>query len=432
MIFSSLNYLNLKSLLSGHRYDIHGVSLCPLWNFETTGWIQKSIENCFVVVWPLGNIDPNLSSLSCFALEGGYNVTDAANNHNNTNDKHDGNDDGNDSTDTDTAIPGIEYQTDNCCCFNFGPNAENPPSLFDDTTFLRNVATVIVQDIVPDRTNGTVAIDTQRIYFGGHSNGCTAGLAMAASHSDLVSAVCCHSPALISPFPDAAAVSSSDASVSNYSEYSYYTPVPIFLVHGKLDGTVQYYGDFPDGTGIGNYNPGAEQMNSMLGTVNNCTTTSRVDGMDKTSTSTVFEQKDCNGNTSVTLLSLDHAGHTPFLQADLFMGDKEGAVITTVDTTQHAWEFCSGYTKEIAPILELITPSTTTTATSEYQEDDDNNGSVTSSTSTSNSTDTISVAEQEDQSNTNLASATSATKPMVFSWILFCVVPTFLYFGWNY
>merc|ERR1711865_1265981 len=161
-------------------------------------------------------------------------------------------------------------------------------------------------------------------------------------------------------------------------------------------------------------------------------TTSRVDGMDKTSTSTVYEQKDCNGNTSVTLLSLDHAGHTPFLQADLFMGDKEGAVITTVDTTQHAWEFCSGYTKEIAPILELITPSTTTTATSKEQGDDDNNGSVTSSNSTSNSTDTTSVAEQEVQSNTNLASATSATKHMVFSWIFLCVVPTFLYFGWNY
>ena len=34
-------------------YDIHGMSLCPLWNFQTTGWIQKSIENCFVIVWPM-------------------------------------------------------------------------------------------------------------------------------------------------------------------------------------------------------------------------------------------------------------------------------------------------------------------------------------------------------------------------------------------
>ena len=34
-------------------YDIHGMGLCPLWQFQTTGWINKAIENCFVIVWPM-------------------------------------------------------------------------------------------------------------------------------------------------------------------------------------------------------------------------------------------------------------------------------------------------------------------------------------------------------------------------------------------
>jgi len=50
------------------------------------------------------------------------------------------------------------------------------------------------------------------------------------------------------------------------------------------------------------------------------------------------------------------AGHTPFRSADLFVGDYDGAVVATVDTTQHAWDFCSGYSKSVEPVLELVTP----------------------------------------------------------------------------
>jgi hypothetical protein len=149
-------------------YDIHGVSLCPLWNFETTGWVQKAVENCFVVVWPVGNNEPSLSPLSCWPLEGGFNLSFSYSTV------------GSPSDDFDPAFDDVsgrpkpdEYGTGDCCC-NF--NQPNPAeaSVFDDMTFLRNVAAVAV-DAVAEQSNGAVTIDTKRIYIGGHSNGCSAG-----------------------------------------------------------------------------------------------------------------------------------------------------------------------------------------------------------------------------------------------------------------
>jgi len=294
-------------------YDIHGVSLCPLWNFETSGWVQKSIDNCFVVVWPEGNNDPSITFLSCFALESGFPVTDVAQNQNNF-------------------VEGTEYSTRDCCC-NIGGSGQ-PVSFYDDLTFLRNIAAVVTDNVSSD-SNGAVTIDTKRIYMGGHSNGCTAGLAMAAVHSDMVAAVCCHSPALVTPFDK-----------EDYKE------VPIWLAHGKFDGTVDYNGAFNSQT---SYIPGAEETNQLLGRVNNCkniTTTTVTEG-----SYTNIIQTDCDNNDArVELMSLDTAGHTPFLGADLFFGDREGAQITTIDTTQHAWEFCSQYSRTNEPILELVSP----------------------------------------------------------------------------
>lgn len=366
-------------------YDIHGVSLCPLWNFETTGWIQKAIEQCFVIVWPVGNTDPTMSAFSCFALEGGYDTTDAAKQH-----QGDGGDD------VDVVLPGIEYETEDCCCFNFnGPRSE--PSVFDDLTFLRNVAAVAV-DEVSTRTNGAVTIDATRIYMGGHSNGCAAGLAMAATHSDMVAAVCCHSPALITPFPD-------DGS---------YEPVPIWLTHGKMDGTVEYHGAFPDGTDAPKYNPGAEQMNSLLGIANGCTAMSSNAGVDSTPTSngsyTYYTQENCGNGSAVKLLSLDTAGHTPFLGADLFQGDYDGAVVATVDTTQHAWEFCSSHSKSTEPVLELVKPATTAIEQQqdEVEEQDDASSDGSSSSSTSSTTQDVIDAWKEENSEYASSSVSTA------------------------
>jgi poly(3-hydroxybutyrate) depolymerase len=296
-----------------------------LWNFETTGWVQKAVENCFVVVWPVGNNEPSLSFLSCFALDGGFSVTDAAKEY----------------AESDMAVGTEDYQAENeyetrdCCC-NFGSDPKEA-SVFDDTTFLRNVAAVVV-DKVEQESNYTVTIDTKRIYMGGHSNGCTAALAMAAVHSDMVAAVCCHSPALVTPFP-------SDGSYSKQA-------VPIWLAHGKYDGTVDYHGDFNGGN---NYIPGAEQTNELLGAVNNCNEKIAVKGPNGAYSTTV--QYDCdNDDARVVLMSLETAGHTTYMGGDLFFGDLDGAQVTSIDTTQKAWEFCSEYARASEPILELVLP----------------------------------------------------------------------------
>merc|ERR1719413_81146 len=101
-------------------------------------------------------------------------------------------------------------------------------------------------------------------------------------------------------------------------------------------------------------------MNSLIGAANKCTATSSEAGADDTPTSngayTYHNQENCGGDAPVRLLSLDTAGHTPFRSADLFVGDYDGAVVATVDTTQHAWDFCSGYSKSVEPVLELVTP----------------------------------------------------------------------------
>jgi len=308
-------------------YDIHGVSLCPLWNFETSGWVQKAVENCFVIVWPVGNNERSLSFLSCFSLEGGFPVSDAAREY------------------AESSVPepsnyyeaGTEYETRGCCC-NIGQREPSPPSVFDDMTFLRNVAAVVVDDVA-EKSNGAVTIDTKRIYMGGHSNGCTAALSMAAVHSDMVAAVCCHSPALVTPFPND----------DFYSKQA----VPIWLAHGKYDGTVNYHGAFNGGN---NFVPGAEQTNRLLGAVNNCNGTIVTDIEDGDVTYNFITQVGCDNDARVKLMSLATGGHTPFMGADLFPGDEDGAQMTTIDTTQFAWEFCSGYARATDPVLELVQP----------------------------------------------------------------------------
>lgn len=67
-----------------------------------------------------------------------------------------------------------------------------------DDLFLRTIASYLVQD-VPVATDGRVTIDTKRLYWSGHSNGCMMAQAMAMLHSDLVAAVACHSGALLTP-----------------------------------------------------------------------------------------------------------------------------------------------------------------------------------------------------------------------------------------
>mmetsp|Transcript_12474 Transcript_12474/g.31410 ORF Transcript_12474/g.31410 Transcript_12474/m.31410 type:complete len:465 (+) Transcript_12474:104-1498(+) len=301
-------------------YGINGVSLCPLWNFETSGWFQKAVENCFVVVWPVESNERSLSFL-------GFPVSNAAEEYA----QNSG------AGDIEGYEVGNEYETWGCCC-NIAQRNPAPPSAFDDMTFLRNIAAVVVT-AVAEKSNGAVTIDTKRIYMGGHSNGCSASFVMTAVHSDMVAAVCCHSPALVIPFPGDGL----------YSEPA----VPIWLVHGKYDGTVRYYGAFNGGN---NYIPGAEQTNKLLGIVNNCNRTMMFGMSNGNQTYKTIIQDDCDNGARVEFRSLENTGHTPFMGGVLFRGDLDGAEVTAIDTTRRAWEFCAGFVRAKAPVLRLVKP----------------------------------------------------------------------------
>ena len=66
----------------------------------------------------------------------------------------------------------------------------------------------------------------------------------------------------------------------------------------------------------------------------------------------------CDNDATVEMYSLENAGHVPFMGADLFFGDLDGAEMATIDTTQYAWEFCSKYARASDPVLELVKPDT--------------------------------------------------------------------------
>ena len=174
-------------------------------------------------------------------------------------------------------------------------------------------------------------------------------MAMASRHSDMVASVCCHSPALIHPFdPD-----------------EYASAVPMWIVHGKRDGTVAYNGSFPANDPSGPYYvPGAIQVNDILGQVNGCVGNVSESMVLNDDGTTLRRQTNCTNNATVELLSLETAGHTPFLGVPVFDQGQTpdsnlGAEVTTVDTTEMAWQFCSSYVSETEPVLIQVTPPPT-------------------------------------------------------------------------
>ena len=277
----------------------------------------------------------------------------------------------------------MDYYTSDCCCLALDETAPPPgivpvdPVITDDTTFLRNIAAKIVVD-VPKQTNNRVTINTKRIYMAGHSNGCTAGLAMAATNPDMVAAVCCHSPALIAPYDDI-----------NH-EYAN-NPVPTWIVHGKQDGTVPYDGWYPRGPQVPLYNPGAKQVNDILAEVNHCdlddfemTINPAIAGRRDMQIVTTTTRTNCRNDATVELVSLELSGHTPYMNAPLFDGgmtkDMDNAQITTIDTTQLAWDFCSSFERDVEPNLALVLPMSESDGTSETDKDTEEDPEEKSST----------------------------------------------------
>lgn len=50
-------------------------------------------------------------------------------------------------------------------------------------------------------------------------------------------------------------------------------------------------------------------------------------------------------------LFMMYVGHIPYLGIDEEQSIESGTVPTTVDTTQHAWDFCSHFSLEVKPEL---------------------------------------------------------------------------------
>lgn len=203
------------------------------------------------------------------------------------------------------------WDAGDCCCEYY--KMDDP---IDDTQFLRHAVSNTV-DSVSDEVN----VDTKRIYFTGYSNGCAMSQTMAARASDLVAAVCC-----VAGF--------SAASVS-----SYYQATAIQNVHGDKDDVIPYN----DGSWWDYMMDGIEDAETSFdywGDVNGCT--QKVTNSDASNLYATHSYLDCTDNATVQLVQVFNEGHTQNM--------------TSVDTAQLSWDFCSQYEIEFAPNLTEPVP----------------------------------------------------------------------------
>jgi poly(3-hydroxybutyrate) depolymerase len=267
-------------------FDIHGLGSCPLFNVYYTGWMQKANENCFVLLMPLGTVDPEISDSTCFSAPGGMPLEDGS------------------------AV------ADDCCC-----NKDlklTDPDVTNDADLMRLFAKTATEQI-PVVTEGKVTIDTKRIYMAGHSNGCAESLSVAALHSDMVAAVCCHA----------------GTAVTNFALD--YSAVPIWMVSGEKDT------DWTSNPFVTTLT--AAEVYSSYADKNGCDVTETVTSIAGGSVKT---RSNCSNGANVTAVSLTESGHRPYIEVN---ETSEGASMTTLDTTAMAWEFCSSFSKPVAPVL---------------------------------------------------------------------------------
>lgn len=268
--------------------DLHGNGGCAVLHALYSGWASIAEKQGFIMVWPSGNIDASRTDAQC-------------------------------------------WEAGECCC--------SYESIFDDsiddTGFLRQVISNTV-----DSASDKVAIDTKRIYFAGHSNGCVMSQTMAALASDLVAAVCCHSG-----FP---AFSEDDMS-------SDYQPTPILNIHGDLDAVAPYDKWMLLSITMTGDVENAVDAFEFWGDINGCK--QKVTTVDSSKLYATHSYLDCIDNATVKLVQVFNAGHTPYLGVDMsLMPGEIPENITTVDTTQLAWDFCSPYQSEFTPSLPEPVP----------------------------------------------------------------------------
>jgi len=289
--------------------DIHAIQSCPVYSVFYTGWMELSTSECFIVVMPLGVTDLSIVDRRCYQFSGGIPLTTEEN----------------------------SASSLDCCCEKDDTDVRSPVPEEDiqDALFLRRVILSVVESFQTNENDGTsstsgVDVDTTRIYLTGHSNGCIASLALAATSSDIVAGVACMAGSLIAPF-----------------DAIDYTPVPIWMVHGLLDETIPYNGSdtyfiTDKGKEVG-FLPIPFAMN-YIAEKNGCGSDPDQIDFDEGSTH-VFTN--CTGQSSVEWVVLDNSDHSPYLGASDV--SEEESKITTIDTTGLAWNFLKTKQKDGIP-----------------------------------------------------------------------------------
>ena len=253
--------------------DLHGYGSdsafggCAVTLQKYSGWLAKAEEFGFIVVWPQAAVEP----ISVQGLNTAWNAG-------------------------------------GCCRFKVDNEGFGPSDDVDDVGFLREMVGQVVA--------AHATVDTNRIYFSGHSNGCMMAQRMLAEASDLVAAVACFAGYLL-------------AELSSTG----YAPRPMMTIHGAADQTTPYVaGVLPTGP-----NPGAEENLAGWGGFNGCP------GAASTETalgSYNLHELDCNGVVS-KLVELPGVGHYPFAAPEenpLYNATIDG-LGASFDTTQLAWDF---------------------------------------------------------------------------------------------
>ena len=191
---------------------------------------------------------------------------------------------------------GASFNAGARCC----PPAANTD--VDDVGFLR----AVVADVSDDHD-----VDANRIYSTGLSNGCAMTQRFAVEASDLVAAASCMALYLLVDAPDD------------------YSPVPLLEIHGTADDVVPYSADGPGALAsfFGGAIPNLEKWASLNSCVGEAVTSP---GPELGSSYSTYD--DCKNGATVSLLTVDGAGHITYigLEAD-------------IDTAAAAWAFMSGF-----------------------------------------------------------------------------------------
>ena len=260
--------------------DLHGYNLCASQSAQYTGWNRIADQYGFIVAYPQGNLNADYSN-----------------------------------------DPSWDF---GMCCGSIGsPSKEGEwpsPADIDDRGFLRQLVANVVTAVL---LAAGVMVDTRRLYFGGHSNGCMMSQAMAALESDLVAAVCCHASSLMVPPADN------------------YTPTSVQVVYGDLDTVLQSI-----------FGSNGHVLDTW-GSINECTANaSKVVESGLYATHTL---SNCTDGTIIETVEVYNVGHFSYRGVppdnEFTVAEYPGAVTPQVDTTLLSWEFCSSFASDIEPTL---------------------------------------------------------------------------------